>query len=495
MEERNVPSRIDRLEQIYREQLTQVFSAETVVPDTMPDAASILFSDAQVCIRSGTLSDGAAALEGTIVGVVVYLPEEGGAPQKLSVTVPVQMSAKNDRIGEDCRLLFSAELTGAEARALNSRKIAFRGEISADVAVFRQGVIDLTADTGDLASLECLPGEATVGFVRDIGEKLFTVADDLDLSSPVEQILWYQTRSFPENTKRLGGKVILQGSLELQLMYLPPEDDVPCFESFRVPFSQLMDSAEDDVLIAAVDLRTVSCFAEILPGLNRSDSISLELQLAAELLYVGEQKLSYVADAYSLRCPLLLTGDTLDAAAPYCAAAEKASVREFIKLLEPAERVLSVQHHMTPCVLTDEGVKTAACVCVVYKTESGLRSVMKKLPIVFSGDRAGSDCLYCKAVCLECAASVQGDGVDLRLDAGLTCVSAEKQPIKYVSHAEADAAAADGGGEHPSVMAVRPGDRSLWELAKTYHSTVALIESANADRTEADSFLLIPRGR
>ena len=51
MEERNVPNRIDRYEKVYKGQLSQVFSAESVVPDTMPDVGNILFADAQVYIR------------------------------------------------------------------------------------------------------------------------------------------------------------------------------------------------------------------------------------------------------------------------------------------------------------------------------------------------------------------------------------------------------------------------------------------------------------
>ena len=495
MEEQIVPSRLDRLEQIYQEQLTQVFSAESVVPDTLPDVASILFSDAQVCIRSGSPSEGSAVLEGTIYGTVVYLPEGSGAPQRLNITLPLTMTARSDRIEDACRLVFSADPVGAEARALNTRKISFRVEVSATVRVCKPGSIDLTADIGDLVSLESLPGEADFGFIRDIGEKAFTVADDVDLSTPIEQILWYQTNLFAENTKKLGGRLILQGGVELQLMYLPPDSDEPCFERFRIPFSQLMDSIDEEATISVVELRTVSSFVEILPGLNKSESVSIELQLSAQILYVCEQKLSYISDAYSLRCPILTVCDTLDAAAPYSMTAEKASVSELIKLPEPVREIISVWVRMTPCVMSDEGVKTTACVCILYRTETALRSVTKKLPVTFDGKRAGTDCLYSKAVCYENYISMQGDVIELRLDVELSSMCAKKQQIKYVSKMESDASAVLTDIYYPSVVAVRVGERSIWELAKTYHSTVALIEASNAGSEESDSLLLIPRGR
>ena len=495
MEERNVPNRIDRLEQIYREQLTQVFSAESVVPDTMPDVSGVLFADAQVCIRSGALSEGAAILEGSVVGTVVYLPEGEAAPQKLSIDIPVLMSFKNEKIGTDCRLVFSAESAGAEARAMNSRKVSLRAEVCADVTVYRESCIDLTADAGELTALEILPGDASFGFVRDIGEKTFTVADDVDLSSPIGQLLWFQTHPFAENCKRAGGKTILQGGIELQLMYLTPDSDAPCFETFRIPFSQLMDAAEDDASAAGVSLHTVSCFAEILPGLGRADSVSLEMQLAAQILYTGEQKLSFISDAYSLRRPLIITRDKLEATCPFGTDARKVSVKELIKTPEQASEILCVQLCATPCVFTQEGIKTTACVRILYRTESALRSVSKKIPVTFDAELYEEEYLYCKAICSEGFSSLQGEGIQLQFDVELTSSHAAKQRLEYVSHMELDTEGQYSSQDCPSVMAVRPGDRSLWELAKTYHSTVTLIESANADCAESDCFLLIPRGR
>ena len=86
MEEKNVLSRTDRLELIYKEQITQVFSAESVIPDTMPDAAAILFADARIYLRSGTTTDGALSLEGTLEGSANIFPR-GRERRKCSQSV------------------------------------------------------------------------------------------------------------------------------------------------------------------------------------------------------------------------------------------------------------------------------------------------------------------------------------------------------------------------------------------------------------------------
>lgn len=494
MEEKNVLSRTDRLELIYKEQITQVFSAESVIPDTMPDAAAILFADARIYLRSGTTTDGALALEGTLEGSAVYLPEGEGAPEMLSVSIPVTMTARGEQFDENCRILYNAAVIGAEARMVNSRKISFRAEAAADVSVCRNGSIDLTADIETVDKPEILPGEVDIGYIQDIGEKTFTVADDVDLPTSIEKILWYQTNLFVENAKKVGERTILQGGVELQLMYLPPESDTPCFGVFHIPFSQLAEASGEDTAIAAVDFRTESCFVEILPGLNSSDTVSLEMQLTAQLIYVGEKKLTWISDAYSLHCPLIVRRETLKTTGPYISSAKKTTVKEFIKLPEQAKEILAVQTRMTPCVRSDTGIKTAACICILFRAENALRTVTKKLPVEIREESAG-ECLYCKAVCSEPYKSLQGDGLQLQFDVDLMTVCANAQSIEYISRMEEDAAADAACRVYPSITAVKAGERSLWELAKTYHSTVALIEAVNDAECDPNGLLLIPRGR
>ena len=124
----------------------------------------------------------------------------------------------------------------------------------------------IAADTGDLASLECLPGEATVGFVRDIGEKLFTVAEDLDLSSPIEQILWYQTRSFPENTNFLLLSNILD-EIFRDFHHQSPES----FLQFRILAERIHQDSGGFILIDPIPPAIV----EILNRFFRNDSVPI----------------------------------------------------------------------------------------------------------------------------------------------------------------------------------------------------------------------------
>lgn len=495
MEEMPVRDRIECLEQIYRDQVTQIFPMECVVPDAMPDVDSILMSDGEVYIRSGSLSAGCATLEGSIMGTVICIGTEESEPYRLELNIPATITFQSAEIREEDRLTFSAALTGAEARIVNSRKIAFRAEVNAGVRVWRQGELTLSADTEGVEQAEILSGEMELGYIMAMGEKTFTVADDVDLPTPIEKLLWHHVRIFTENAKKVGGKTILQGGAELQLLYLPPESDVICSESFRIPFSQIMDAPEGETSVIAVGFRTIACFTEILPGLNRSETVSIELQLAAQVLYTGERHAQYTADMYSLISPLKVQAERKELEEPYASSSGKALVKELIELPERAAEVICVNIRMSPCQLTDAGIRTMAGVGILYRTESGLRSAARKISVEFADELKGASVLSCSAVCEDVFTSVQNDGILLQFDAELTAVKAKTQTVTYISSARQCEQQETDRTERPSIVAVRPGNRSLWELAKTYRSTVKLIEAANPGERCSDSLLLIPRGR
>ena len=494
MDEMPVRDRIDCLEPIYRDQIAQVFPTECVVPDTMPDAESILISDGEVFFRSGTLSAGSAVLEGSIQGTIVCTGDKAGAPFRLEVSIPVVMTFQDQEIRDSDHLVFCGSVTGTEARIVNSRKISFRAEVTACIQVLRQNEIDLSADTTGIERTEILPGEVRLGYVTALREKSFTAADELDLSAPVDKLLWYHMELFSENAKKVGAKTILQGGAEVQLIYLTPNSEIPKAESFRIPFSQIMDAPEGEASLTAVVFCPVGCFVDILPGLNQSDTVSIELQLSAQVLYLCEQKTGYIADMYSLSAPLNVQTVQKSFAEPYSASALKVTERELIELPERPAEVISTSIRFSPCVISEKEIRTMASVCILYRADSGLRSVNRKIPVRFETESETKTYAVCSVVCGDIFTSVQSDGILLQFDAELNTVSAGAQSITYICSA-AQCESDHTHGERPSITAVRRGGRSLWELAKAYGSTVRLIESANPDSSDTDALLLIPRGR
>ena len=66
--------------------------------------------------------------------------------------------------------------------------------------------------------------------------------------------------------------------------------------------------------------------------------------------------------------------------------------------------------------------------------------------------------------------------------------------IRRVESVTLDDAAPYDVGQFPAVTLVRVENESLWELAKTYHSSIECIKASNVlDDTPPEKLLLIPK--
>ena len=66
-------------------------ATETVVPDTMPDVERILCTEGMVIIRSKEVSEGRVTVSAGVAATVLYSPEGGGRPCRLSAVVPIEL--------------------------------------------------------------------------------------------------------------------------------------------------------------------------------------------------------------------------------------------------------------------------------------------------------------------------------------------------------------------------------------------------------------------
>ena len=76
-------------------------ATETVVPDTMPDVERILCAEGMVIIRSKEVSEGRVTVSAGVAATVLYSPEGGGRPCRLSAVVPIELELDARRLPAD----------------------------------------------------------------------------------------------------------------------------------------------------------------------------------------------------------------------------------------------------------------------------------------------------------------------------------------------------------------------------------------------------------
>lgn len=484
---------------VYSDTLSREETLETVVSDTLPDIARILDVDAAVYLRAKTLQQGSIRIEGSIRGTVLYIGEDSERLQRIEAELPVVFLAEADGAEDTDTLAANLCVTSADAKLLNPRKIQLRVGVCAAAVVYRSVTAELPTEAEPTPGLYTLTDTKTVSFLSGIEEKSFLVSDEAELPAgcpPMEKLLCYSHTETVDELKQVGGKMILQGTVRLDTLYLTAGDDAPQHQSFRIPFSQILDIASGKAELSTVILTSGGCYLEPLSGSDGITSLHLELHLCAQTLCRSEAEIRYIADAYSLKNTChLKTGTirTLNAARPTVL---RQSVRETLETPDSPKEIVYTRVTAAFPVRTESGVSENVCVRVIYRTQRGsLSSMTRVLTLAFeSGETAGMT-LPETARFGEVYAAAGDGAVELRCPVELSLDAADVSEVTYVSEMELEEKETAEENERPSLIMIRLSTESLWNVAKKFGSTCELIQSANPETLNPGDLILIPHGR
>ena len=350
-----------------------------------------------------------------------------------------------------------------------------------------------------MPGLYTLTDTKTVSFLSGVEEKSFLVSDEAELPAgcpPMEKLLCYSHTETVDELKQVGGKMILQGTVRLDTLYLAAGDDTPQQQSFRIPFSQILDIANGKAELSSVVLTSGGCYLEPLSGSDGITALHLELHLCAQTFCRSETEIRYIADAYSLKNTCRLKTETirtLNAARP---AVLRQSVREALETPDSPKEIVYFRVTAAFPVRAEGGFSENICVRVLYRTERGsLSSMTRVLTLMFEGGEDAGMSLPETARFGELYAAAGDNAIELRCPVELTLDAAADTVLTYVNAMELEENETGEETEHPSLIVIRLGTESLWNIAKKFGSTCELIESANPGPVNPGDLLLIPHGR
>ena len=449
-------------------------TVEVLIPDAMGDAAEILDTQGMVFLRSKESEDGLMRLRGSIEGSVLYRTEEGELCA-LPFKSECRMEWTGEELKRDARLSASLGATGVEGRIINPRKILVSGELTGKCS---QWCAEQTAYANGAAagSVETRTETQTIRLVSDVTEKTFALTEDFSLgegAAPIEEILLYRCASQVEEAHSVAGKLILQGSTHLELLYADEEGKAHSF-SCNSGWSQLIDSAAEPSC-THIHLMPTALYVD---SINAGTAVSLELHLTAQVICSESVEAQVLADAYSTDYEAELQTRELVFTSFADEETGKQESRSSIKPPEDMDELL---------LCYGEAISRQACgIHVLYRDADGTeKGFFASVPV----EREGSFVLR------ELSAAKNGGSIDLRLSlASDTPVSCETA-LRWVDGIRLDENSPLSQKNRPGLVAVRRNSGSYWDLARKYGSTVSLIEKANEEIDEKDIFLFIPRAR
>ena len=474
---------------------------ECVVPDTLPDIASVVCTGATPLIRSKDVADGRVRLEANVPARVTCLGEDGRI-FPLDVNIPFYLSAQDEQISPDSVCVALLTLRQAETRLLNPRKLSVRAELAVTVTCYVENAVTTFLAPEEDGVVHTLEASAETDCVACVTEKTFILTDEASLSERLPaaaEILAQNAAACVREVKTLGSKIIVSGDVDSVLLYRCDAGALHAF-SFRTEFSQIIE-AGCETEGASVELQVLlsGMYYEILPGSDMRQ-IAMELHLVAQAVVTKAQEIAYLADAYSNQFCLDVRSETRC----LVKTVDERVLEERGKLLiETAEEVSEVVFCRAEALgVETEGEEAFARlrVTLCYRCGEGYgsaeRTVMQK--ITLPNDR-GLSVRFSGIETAEIGAVPADGGAEVRYTLAIRAAFSEQREVCCIQAISYDENESLNTESLPTLILLRAGSRqSLWELAKQNCSTVEAIRAANGldDITgEWEKLLIIPKAQ
>ncbi len=473
---------------------------ETAIPEYCPDIARVVDAVGQLKIREKKLANGRLSVSGIVKVTVLYTSEESAGLRSLILPVPFTCVVDDQRL-HGCRSICACgRLQLVEARAVAARKVYVRVMPEFEVEGICSEQYSLCADVGDDPSLYTHRKEQESHLLTGVLERNFTFQQEC-MPQPgkgrPEDLLLERIHLRATGCQRMGSKLIVKGEATVTILYRAEDQELQTCDEMMA-FSQIIDGTqlpEEGIYQAEVwaedsDVRLIHADGAV--GFGVSIRIGVMVKVYEKTVW------QYIDDLYSTK---------YDAQLQHCS--------RRLSMTQPTQnwRQEVVQHlefgqgRPFACVTgmecssihaQPEGDRTALCtnlrVKLLYLDESGT-------PV--STERTVEVCLHlpqlpdhARADCAPVVMNLGGNSCELRIPVDFFTEQTERLQIDTLTSVQLQEATQE---EQPALVLRRmeAGD-SLWNIAKTYRTDPALIETANGLEPGAPlpcGMLLIPKVR
>lgn len=500
-------AQMNGFEQVLDVTLRPEETIESIVPDACPDILRVVETDGKVLVDRKEAVSGRVEISGSFQLSVIYVPDGEKGVRHMEVTLPFTCGAEGREIEPNSEVVVSARLCRADTRAINPRKILARAEAAVDVMVFTptEKRIAVCVAEGQ-EEIEQLIEAQEIYLTLCVQEKPFTISDEINLSAgkpAAVELLKHRVNVLRGESKIIGNKLIFKGSVNVELLYRG-EDDGIYTAGGELPFSQIVEvsgaaeEAENQLLIA---LRTVDC---ALSASGEGRIVEIDLEAVLQVIVSELRTVEILTDAYSIVQPMEAERESCPAEMRLDRGNRSQNIREVWELAEPVREVLDCRMTVSQITQVREGEKLILNaqmeVQLLFLNEQGeLFSQQNTINVPCPLELPEG----CRCVC-QCEqvgdsyASPAVGGVELRAALDFWYCALSRQQLTTLSALHTG----ETGGEeeaHPSLVLrmLEKGER-LWDVAKTYRTTISDIVRANELENESDGagkLLLIPRRR
>lgn len=476
---------VSAFDKVYDETVRIRDSAESVIPDTKPDVAGIVSVQKSVYLKSKDVTGRGVSITGEARADIIYICE--GEQQVSAHTITKSFIMEYDIPDIDLVSVPIIALTvdNTQVRIVNPRKLAVSFAVSGHMECYSPAQIMTQQVYSDDAPLHLRREERQQLYTSWAGEKTFAVNEQFALPEGSRAVSICSRRlNFTVTDKQcVGTKLLVKGMVQLSISYLAENTPYPINTEFATPYSQLIETNTDSIAGFDVGIEPTSMFVEITQGISGECALDCEIHAVMQAAGYSEGTVTYFADAYSNRSECSCTCRDVTLMCEKRAFDEPRDVQQTLELPEDCADVLCIMSALNEGGNDESG--HSAALDVLYETSDGHMSAVHRS--VELGKFEGEYLMT----------RMQTDFEDKKLILNISghskCVQSVVETVEILESIDLAEDMYDSS-DWPSLYAVRTEKESLWELAKTYHSSIERITAANEDVTDIrGKVLLIPK--
>ena len=279
---------------------------ELRLTEQLPDIGRILCAWGQGIVRSKQCGSDAMTVSGGVNATVLYLPEDGTAPNCVEAWLPfgAKWNLPQRRRGETVRV--NCLLSSLDARVLSARKMLLKADVSLTAEALEPTQTQIAIPEDLPTGIEVLQNVYPVVLPKEAGEKNFSLEEQVSLPG-IEK--WTSIQLHPEVTEQtvVGSRVVLRGIGHLYYGGLDQQGQLR-FGDLQIPFAQYADLDWEYQPGAMADVMLCVSAVEAEPT---EDGLSVHCSLMAQYLIKERVLLEVTEDAYSPNLQMELTRENL----------------------------------------------------------------------------------------------------------------------------------------------------------------------------------------
>lgn len=202
--------------------------SDIIVPENEPDVLVLLALNPRTYINEVFVTEGKVQFEGKLALDILYLGEKNGELERIEKEIDYSHVIEDEGVDKRSRCMLVANVENVDYKLVNSRKISMRAVIKIQCRLVVSDKKEVVIGAEDSIKVESL--KKKVKLMHTVGQNSVEVfvKDKIKVpegEAPIQKVVKTDVAVKPEEIKVTDNKVIVQGSVQCNILYISQEGE------------------------------------------------------------------------------------------------------------------------------------------------------------------------------------------------------------------------------------------------------------------------------